>query len=465
MQLKKNKNVVKYRKPMNFNIGVIIFVIIFIYLVFNVFSYLTETHISVYEVEQGTIAVNNVYNGLILRDEKIINSDYSGAVNYYVKEGSKVAYGDLVCSVDENGDVSNMINEASQDGSTIDSENLAEIEKTINDFLYAYDGKNYYQVYSFKDNVNASLSEALSVNALNDISDYVASAENNNTFHKVITDVPGIVTYYTDGFENVTVDNFTAAMFDESNYSKNDLKTNPAIQAGSPEYKLIDSEYWNIIVPVPDAIAESLKDDDTIKIRFLKDAKEAYATYSIVEREGQQYLILSLKSAMVRYASERYVEIELLLSEETGLKIPNSAITGKEFYTVPISFFLKGGDSDDEGILVERTDKDGKSTTEFVTPTIYYETDDTYYIDSEYVSSGDILQKPDSSETYRVGTDTASLQGVYNINKGYAVFKQIDVLYQNEEYTIVKTGTTYGIALYDHIALDGTKIDENQLIK
>ena len=70
MQLKKNKNVVKYRKPMNFNIGVIIFVIIFIYLVFNVFSYLTETHISVYEVEQGTIAVNNVYNGLILRDEK-----------------------------------------------------------------------------------------------------------------------------------------------------------------------------------------------------------------------------------------------------------------------------------------------------------------------------------------------------------------------------------------------------------
>ena len=63
-------------------------------------------------------------------------------------------------------------------------------------------------------------------------------------------------------------------MFDESNYSKNDLKTNPAIQAGSPEYKLIDSEYWNIIVPVPDATAESLKDDDTIKIRFFKRCKK-----------------------------------------------------------------------------------------------------------------------------------------------------------------------------------------------
>ncbi|MGN1177035.1 MAG: HlyD family efflux transporter periplasmic adaptor subunit, partial [Roseburia sp.] len=60
--------------------------------------------------------------------------------------------------------------------------------------------------------------------------------------------------------------------------------------------------------------------------------------------------------------------------------------------------------------------------------------------------------------------ETASLQGVYNINKGYAVFKQINILYQNKEYTIVETGTNYGLSLYDHIALDGTKINENDLI-
>ena len=55
----------------------------------------------------------------------------------------------------------------------------------------------------------------------------------------------------------------------------------------------------------------------------------------------------------------------------------------------------------------------------------------------------------------------AEIPDIFIIN----FLKQIDVLYQNEEYTIVKTGTTYGIALYDHIALDGTKIDENKLIK
>ena len=111
------------------NIGIIIFVIIFIYLIFNVFSYLTEVHISPYEVEQGTIAVNNVYNGLILRNEKVITSPYSGSLNYYVKEGSKVSYGDFLYSVDENGDVAKMINEANQDGSSIDDENLLAEEK------------------------------------------------------------------------------------------------------------------------------------------------------------------------------------------------------------------------------------------------------------------------------------------------------------------------------------------------
>ena len=64
-----------------------------------------------------------------------------------------------------------------------------------------------------------------------------------------------------------------------------------------------------------------------------------------------------------------------------------------------------------------------------------------------------------------IGDDTDTLQGVYNINKGYAVFKQIEVMLQNEEYSIIKTGTSYGIALYDHIALDGSKIQEDELIK
>lgn len=211
--------------------------------------------------------------------------------------------------------------------------------------------------------------------------------------------------------------------------------------------------------------AEELSDGTLIKVRFIKDAKEMYAEYSIVEDANGYYLVLTMKNAMIRYASERYIEVELLLAEETGLKIPNSAITEKEFYTIPTDFFLKGDDSSQDGLLVEKTDKDGKQTTEFIDPTIYYQTDEFCYIDSEYVQAGDVIRKPDSLDTYIIGDDTATLKGVYNINKGYAVFKQIEILLQNEEYSIIKTGTSYGISLYDHIALDGSKIQEDELIK
>lgn len=463
--MSKNKKIVKYKKPFSINIGVVIFVIIFVYLVFNVFSYMTTTHISPYEVEYGTMAENNVYNGLILREEQIYTSEHTGALNLYAKEASKVSIQNLVYSVDENGDVSDRIQAESKDASGLDEENLEEIREGISDFQTTYQAQNFYNVYSFKENMTSALVEMLNLNALNNLSDYAADAANSGSFHQVRADMPGVVVYYADGYENVTTENFTADMFEMANYSRNSSKKSTSINAGDPVFKLITSEIWNIVLPIDDKLAQELADDDTIQIRFVKDGKKTYATYVITQRDGKNYLVLTLKSAMVRYAKDRYIEVELFLTEETGLKIPNSAITEKEFYTIPVSYFTKGGDSSEPGLLIERVDDKGKTSTQFIAPVIYYETEEFYYIDSEYVSTNDKIIKPDSSETYRIGTHTAELKGVYNINKGYAVFKQINILYQNKEYTIVETGTTYGIALYDHIALDGTKVKENELIK
>ena len=53
---------------------------------------------------------------------------------------------------------------------------------------------------------------------------------------------------------------------------------------------------------------------------------------------------------------------------------------------------------------------------------------------------------------------------MYCINKGYAVFRHIDVIYQSDEYSIIRNGTDYGISLYDHIALDGSTIIENAVV-
>ena len=448
-------------------IGVIIFAIIFIYLIYHVFTYFTEVHIAKYEVLQGTMASNNIYKGFVLRDETVFKSEYSGAVNYYIKDYAKVGFNDLVYSVDENGSISDKLNEVKNNGVTISDTTSEEIIKFLDAFETAYSNEEFYHIYTLKEQVNSLLNEAISLDALAQISDYADHAEQNQTFHRVRAKEDGVISYYIDGYENVTLDTFRAEMLDEASYKRNNLKANLEINAGGDAYKLINSEHWKIILPITKELKWQMEQDDDsiVRIRFVKDAKEMYAEYELLEQEGHSYMILSLKNAMVRYIADRFVEVELLLAEETGLKIPNTAITEKEFYTIPIEYFLKGDDGSADGLLIERIDKEGVSKSEFIDPTIYYETEDFYYIDSELVKAGDYIVLQDSQSRYRIGDDTATLKGVYNINKGYAVFKQIEIVYQNEEYTLVKTGTSYGIALYDHIALDATKIQEDELIK
>ena len=57
-----------------------------------------------------------------------------------------------------------------------------------------------------------------------------------------------------------------------------------------------------------------------------------------------------------------------------------------------------------------------------------------------------------------------TLQGVYNINKGYTQFRQINILYQNEEFTLVEEGTSYGLTVYDRIVLNGEAVSEDEVV-
>ena len=66
-------------------------------------------------------------------------------------------------------------------------------------------------------------------------------------------------------------------------------------------------------------------------------------------------------------------------------------------------------------------------------------------------------------QTYAVGP-VKSIEGVYNINKGYCIFRQIVPMEKNNEYIVVAENTDYGISVYDHIVLDASLVKEGQLI-
>lgn len=458
---KRNKKIIKFHKASHLNIGIIVFLIIFIYMLYNIFQYFTTKQVAVYEVSQGTIAQNNTFTGLALREETVYNAESSGYINYYNKDATKVGVNTYLYSIDETGDFYHQVLEANEGQLFEQKESYQELEKTASEYVLNYSDENFYQVYSFKYDMEAALMEALSASNLSNLDGYNG---NTATFHSYLAPQAGVVVYNTDGLEGTTVDTFSKESFDQSKHIKNNLQAKDKVNAGESVYKLITNEVWDLVLPIDKTLAVDLAEESNVKVEFQKDGSTAWGSSKIIDRDGAYYLILTFQNSMIRFASDRYLDVKLLVSDTSGLKIPNTALTEKSFFVVPKDYVTKGGDSDGNGVLRQSVSKDGKKTMEFTDVTVFQENEDTYYIDGSDLEKGDVINKPDSGETMTL-EQTASLQGVYNINKGYAVFRKIEILFQNEEYTIVNTGTSYGLSLYDHIALDASAVKENQIVQ
>ena len=53
---RQSKKIIRYKKPKNINIGVIVFAVIFVYLIIVLGQYIMKPKIQIYEVQDGDIA-------------------------------------------------------------------------------------------------------------------------------------------------------------------------------------------------------------------------------------------------------------------------------------------------------------------------------------------------------------------------------------------------------------------------
>ena len=100
--------------------------------------------------------------------------------------------------------------------------------------------------------------------------------------------------YYTDGYENVTVDTFEPDMLNELDYNKNNLKMKEKVAAGDPLYKLVTDETLNIIVPVTRDVYERLTDESAVQIEFTEDGRTLWVNFEERQISDGYYLFLKL---------------------------------------------------------------------------------------------------------------------------------------------------------------------------
>ncbi len=459
-----NRNkITKYRKPINLNIGMMVFAVILVYVVICVIMYFRTDHIVRYSVQEGSLTSNSIYKGIALRTEQVVTGQDAGYVNYFAREGERTAVGDLVYTVDETGRLSDYINAGSNGENSLSDSDLAELRTDITAFMHGFDQRYFDEVYNFRHNMESTAIKL--ANYILENADALNDASGTVIINYRYAANSGIVLYSTDGYENLKLEDMTAELFDEETYERNYLVNNGLVAAGDPVYKLSTDEDWSVVIQVEKELADRLVNEEKyVEVRFLKNQYTAWGQAAAYTNEaGDTFVSLTFTNSMITFCTDRFLDIELLLDEETGLKIPNSAIVQKEFFIVPKAYVTKGGSNGNDGVLLETYNEEGEATTQFVETEIYEETETEYYLDDSTLRSGNYIVMPETGEKFAVSR-TGTLQGVYNINKGYADFKQISILYDNDEYSVVKSNTNYGLNVYDYIVLNADMVKDNEFI-
>lgn len=464
---RKNRKIVKYRTFSFFNIGTVLFGIIFVYMIICLILYLTTDHITAYEVTAGPLSGNYRYNALALRTEEVVRANQTGNITYYTREGSKVSLGSAVCSISEGRSVTSLTPEKVSGGtvvtdkvSSLDDEALKTLKDEMITFSLSFQEESFQNVYNFKGDLESTIMEISSGTNFQ-------IADGSYIVNGCTAPTEGIVVLSTDGYETKTPETVTADDFEQKNYEKENLRMKKSVKSGEPIFKLVTEETWYLCIPLDQKMVTELADRTSVKFRFLKDDTTFYADFAI-QKKGNSYIgILTMDKCMSRFASERYVDIELMLSRKTGLKIPNSAIVRKNFYKIPEEFAIYDREQSDSPsqirVMYETTDKDGNIVNSQKTATVYDKVEDGFLVDCSLFEVGDVIRRLDTTKTYTI-SDTEILNGVYNINRGYAEFREITIIDENEEYCIVEEGSAFGLAQYDHIVLNADTVNDEDIV-
>lgn len=429
------------------NIGTIIFVILFIYLFATLILYITRKHVETYQVISGPLSGNDTYTALIGRDESVIQSSSEGYVNYFINGTQRVSNSELICIVSDSENLTS--------STTIDNADYIKLRELTSQTAKSFDNQKFSEIYDLQYNISNILWDS-----------QLNSTEAGNLYSST---GDGMASVYTDGYEYFNEEDLTADMGQNLDYKPKKLNNQEKVSVGTPLYRMINSEEWSIYFPITDEQTIKLASIENIKVKFLTDNNTETGKLTFFQNGTQRFGKITFTSGMYRYINERFVDVEIVSNMQTGLKIPTSSIVTKKFYTIPAEYLTSSGDDNDVGFLKEKTDDSGNKSTVFVSATLYASTkddsgnDELYYIDMGIFNDGDIIVKPDSSDKYTVN-ETAELEGVYCVNRGYSVFRKISVIDKNSDFCIVEEGTSYGLSLYDYIVKDGSSVKENDIV-
>ena len=464
----KNDSKNEYNKTGGIKIdpGMFIFVAIFIYIIICIVMSMKSTSIKGYQVKVGSLSENRIYTGIAIREEIPVESEYSGYINLLMRDGERAGFNNLLFCIDETGKLADLIGkDPAGDNSLSDSE-LFSLRQEIQLFSKNFDDTSFAQSLTFEQKIGNELSQIENRRIIGEVNE-ISDGHSNDIIDYVRAKDSGIVTFYQDGFELKKADDLNKEDFDEEKYTREEVLNDALVASGDFVYKYVKNEVWSIAILVPNKDVEAITNNDYVEVKFSKTLNSSWGKVRLVkELEKESIIELTFTNSMITFCKDRFVDIELMLDVDKGLKIPNSSIAQKDFFVVDKKFVTHGGNSSDYTVLRE---EDAAGAVKAVSVNIIKEEEDYYLIDSIALKYGDKLIMPNEAvstldnNTLVLGK-TEKVIGVFNINKGYADFNRIDIKNSNDEYSIIDAYSAYGLRAYDYIALDASIVTDKDFV-
>ncbi len=372
MGRRKNQKVIKMKRRNSYQLG--FFLCLFaIYILVLFFQSFTKEHVSIYEVNQKQIADNENLRGIVLRKESLVTTRQDGFVNYYVGEGAKLSASTTVYSVSQEEQVADAAASLDTTSVKLSEEDTRNIRGTIANFRGDFDLSDYQQLVSFRYNVENALLELSDINLADNLNKMKKESGSNESFKLAKAEKTGIISFATDGMEDMTIDTLDASHFKEMTDQWKQLRSNKEIKKGAPVYRVVTDETWSLVVSLNREQYQKLLKKDMVLVKIKMDNMQLTPTVRTYTSDGGYYANLIFDKYMIHYLNNRYLDVEIQFNNADGLKIPISSIVKKKCYVIPQEYITKGtGNSRKEGIAVISFKKDGTEQIDFVPAEVYY---------------------------------------------------------------------------------------------
>ncbi len=487
MEKKTENKIVPYKKKRYFPFIPLVFGAILIYMIAQICITAGRESVSIFTLstpQESTVL--HEYRGVITRDERIMRTSDNGYINYYVCEGKRISANTAVYMIDESGEFSKQIEEKCKDGIYLSTEQQTELKKKLSNSSSEGITGDFQTVYKKKADISAAVMDAFLYTAIKELDEPEQPEEPEEeevfkkseldyiieTMNSVYTDQSGYIMFRTDTLDGLTADQVTAETFQETLVHSDVYISGEYRKKGSFAYKLIKDDLFDITFQITKEDAEKYRNKKNLNIELVSLGVTTNGSFSIfTAKDGTLMATISLNKYGSEYLTERFVDFKITESAVNGYKIPVTSVFTRDFIVIPRKYLTQNNKV--VGVYKENYNLEEKE--EFIAVSIYAETDVYYYISSSNLALGDyLIEKKKDSETGEMMKDgeryllavTAPLYGVYNVNKGYCIFRQVDIINTTTDgnYYMIKTGTRYGLASYDRIVQYADTVNDNQII-